>query len=78
MGDVSMFRDESLRGVRDGCSSGSFNLGRRGESACGDVCNRVHDKARRSVEKADDEKLNHERGVRPLAVKISGDGAKPR
>ena len=26
----------------------------------------------------DDEKLNHERGVRPLAVKTSGDGAEPR
>jgi len=26
----------------------------------------------------DDEKLNHERGVRPLAVNTSGDGAKPR
>ncbi len=58
--------------------SGSFNLGRRGESVYGNVCSRAHDKARRSVEKTDDEKLNHERGVRPLAVKISGDGAKPR
>lgn len=26
----------------------------------------------------DGEKLNHERGVRPLAVSISGDGAEPR
>ena len=26
----------------------------------------------------DDEKLNHERGVRPLAVNASGDGAEPR
>ena len=28
--------------------------------------------------KTDDEKLNHERGVRPLAVNTGGDGAKPR
>jgi hypothetical protein len=28
--------------------------------------------------KTDDEKLNHKRGVRPLAVNTGGDGAKPR
>ena len=28
--------------------------------------------------RTDDEKLNHERGVRPLAVNTSGDGAEPR
>jgi hypothetical protein len=78
MGVVSIFRDESLQGVRDGYSSGSFNLGRRGESAYGDICSRVHDKARRSVKKTDGEKLNHDRDVRSLAVKTSGDGAEPR
>jgi hypothetical protein len=57
---------------------GSFNLGRRGESAHGNVCSRADDKARCSAERADSEKLNHERGVRPLAVSASGDGARPR
>ena len=56
-------------------SSGSFNASRRREPGCGDTDQPDADNIRGSAEKADREKLNDERGIKPLPVSRSRDGA---
>ena len=55
--------------------SGSFNACWRREPGCGDTDRPVADRLRGSAKNADREKLNDERGVKPLPVNGSRDGA---
>ena len=57
-------------------SLGSFNACWRREPGCGNTYQPEGDNLRGSAEKADREKLNDERGVKPLPVSRSRDGAK--
>ena len=56
-------------------STGSDNARWRRESDGGNTDQPERDKLRGSAEKADREKLNDERGVKPLPVSRSRDGA---
>jgi len=58
------------------CVSGSFNASWRRESSRGDTEKSEADNFRGSAKNADREKLNDERGDKPLPVNPSRDGAK--
>ena len=61
--------------IRVKSSLGSFNARWRRESGHSDVDQPVTDRIRVSAEKAEHEKLNDERGTKPLPVNWSRDGA---
>jgi len=67
--------DHSRKAIRVQDPSGSFNVCRRREFLRREAQNRVQQRARRSTKIVDDEKLNDERGVKPLPVSAIGDGA---
>jgi len=67
--------DQSLRAIRVKHSSGSFNVVRRREFFFGDEGDRVKDNTRGRFENNRHEKLNDERGIKPLPVNRSRDGA---
>jgi hypothetical protein len=56
-------------------SSGSFNARWRRESPCGDTKEPDADNIRESTQTVDHEKLNDERGIKPLPVSGSRGGA---
>ncbi len=58
-------------------STGSINARRRRESGGGNTDRPEADNLRGSAQTADREQLNDERGVKPLPVNDSGDGAEP-
>ena len=68
-------RTKALRANRVKSSSGSWNARWRRESGGGDTDQPEGDCLRVSAEKAEHEKLNDERGVKPLPVSRSRDGA---
>ena len=59
-------------------SLASFNAGRRGELVCGNARNRARQRPAIRMKSANGEKLNHERGEKPLPVSATQDGAEPR
>jgi hypothetical protein len=67
--------DHSRKAVRVKCSTGSRNARWRREPPGGDTEEPESDPLRGSAETADREKLNDERGVKPLPVNRSRDGA---
>ena len=68
-------RTKAIRAIRVQCSSGSRNARWRGEPGGGNTDLPERDTLRGSAEKADREQLNDERGVKPLPVSRSRDGA---
>ena len=67
--------DHSRKANRVKCSTGSRNARWRREPPGGDTEEPGSDPLRGSAEKADREKLNDERGIKPLPVNRSRDGA---
>jgi hypothetical protein len=68
-------RTKAIRANRVKSSSGSFNARWRRESPCGNTEEPDADCIRESAQIADHEKLNDERGIKPLPVNSRGDGA---
>ena len=70
-------RDQSRKANRVQGSTGSWNVCWRREPDGGNTDPPEPDQLRGSAENADREKLNDERGVKPLPVSRSRDGAEP-
>jgi len=70
-------RDQSRKANRVQSSTGSWNVRWRREPPGGDTEEPEGDIFRGSAENADREQLNDERGVKPLPVSGSRDGAEP-
>ena len=68
-------RTKAIMANRVKSSSGSFNASWRQESGCGDTDQPDADNIRVSAKNAEHEKLNDERGIKPLPVSGSRDGA---
>jgi len=68
-------RTKAIMANRVKSSSGSFNARWRRESGCGDTDQPDEDIIRVSAKNAEHEKLNDERGIKPLPVSESRDGA---
>jgi len=68
-------RTKAMMANRVKSSTGSFNARWRREPGGGNTDRPEADNLRGSAEKADREKLNDERGIKPLPVNRSRDGA---
>ena len=68
-------RTKATMAIRVKSSTGSFNACWRREPGGGNTDRPEADNLRGSAEKADREKLNDERGIKPLPVSRSRDGA---
>ena len=69
-------RTKALGANRVQSPSGSFNARWRREPGCDDTDRPEADRLRVSTETVEREKLNDERGVKPLPVRLQRDGAK--